>query len=92
MKGATQDGFCARLVQAINPAPVKGATQWSESDNGKAFQPRTREGCDSTQSRHFSLLQNIFNPRTREGCDSHKVRKAGWQKLIHAPVKGATHK
>ena len=74
-------------------APVKGATRTSEVllQRGVHFNPRTREGCDTT-FRKFYDFQKDFNPRTREGCDivlsdiSESLKKIS----IHAPVKGAT--
>ena len=55
------------------------------------FNPRTREGCDSSVLRARRTVSD-FNPRTREGCDDPKDREAVHQAMIsiHAPVKGAT--
>ena len=50
-------------------APVWGATKKPiKSLTFKGFNPRTRVGCDSSDSFCFSY-QGCFNPRTRVGCD-----------------------
>ena len=73
---------------------MKGATYGSISlDAAKCyFNPRTREGCDSSYTASPAFTALYFNPRTREGCDADAVVFDGldFQISIHAPVKGAT--
>ena len=40
----------------------------AEAMRHQNFNPRTREGCDTSDGAIRSTLLN-FNPRTREGCD-----------------------
>ncbi len=51
-------------------APARGATPMQvflrRADS--CFNPRTREGCDTT-SAALDRDDDCFNPRTREGCD-----------------------
>ena len=56
-----------------------------------SFNPRTREGCDSTNFKGVAPWQS-FNPRTREGCDLGiaAASQVAWKVSIHAPVRGAT--
>ena len=57
------------------------------------FNPRTREGCDSSKFIIWPPMICYFNPRTREGCDDqgHGYRELDYDISIHAPVKGATN-
>ena len=75
-------------------APVKGATMAQPCDSFKLtyFNPRTREGCDSSALPTMPVAGLYFNPRTREGCDNttKPASAMGVQISIHAPVKGAT--
>ena len=74
-------------------APARGATArlikkpWS----ALYFNPRSREGSDSTDSVHQCLIA-YFNPRSREGSDTIEMRPLGTDKRIsiHAPARGAT--
>ena len=74
-------------------APVKGATSMRclVLQNQVYFNPRSREGSDTTNHRSRSAV-SYFNPRSREGSDGiskflHRLRLTI---SIHAPVKGAT--
>ena len=44
-----------------------------ELESGEGFNPRTREGCDSSDLTATQLYER-FNPRTREGCDGGRAR------------------
>ena len=73
---------------------MKGATG-VEGGHGKTldnFNPRTREGCDSSIILSVFWSSRHFNPRTREGCDGafDSTSVIDDDISIHAPVKGAT--
>ena len=70
-KGATCSGqsvyFFLFLFQSTHPRRVRQNLTPPDVII-KYFNPRTREGCDSTNL--SNLTQHLyFNPRTREGCD-----------------------
>ena len=56
------------------------------------FNPRTRTGCDTKESRKLFPLGR-FNPRTRTGCDMVYIRLQAFNVVsTHAPARGATSK
>jgi len=58
-----------------------------------SFNPRAREGRDSSSSSFLMGKPSSFNPRAREGRDmmGFVVKASGVLVSIHAPVKGATY-
>ena len=74
VKGATFDVLHGRArIRVISiHAPVKGATNLARQPMEQRidFNPRTREGCDSTVESGSVYTKIHFNPRTREGCDA----------------------
>ena len=74
-------------------APAQGATilHRASAFAGRAFNPRTRAGCDSGK-RGKRPWVGAFNPRTRAGCDVINGENAeqAIQLSIHAPAQGAT--
>ncbi len=84
--------FCYRLNVAVSiHAPARGATCFCGfSIPGLSFNPRAREGRDSTFILRFFAMHG-FNPRAREGRD--RVLQFRWRAMpvsIHAPARGAT--
>ncbi len=53
-------------------APARGATLGNNKHQHRGkhhFNPRTREGCDTSSLNAIAPIGLDFNPRTREGCD-----------------------
>ena len=72
---------------------MKGATRPSNSQaHHDRFNPRAREGRDTSCTLDLARVTSCFNPRAREGRDGRST-SASWaysRVSIHAPVKGAT--
>ena len=77
------------IFQSTHP---RGVRHWTMNllSPRKAFNPRTRVGCDCIGQR-VMRGRNPFNPRTRVGCDVDRLGQRTLHGLsIHAPAWGAT--
>ncbi len=73
-RGATihNKAYSAQITfQSTHPRGVRLPT-FKLTEFCRYFNPRTREGCDTTIS-HYGQFRKNFNPRTREGCDAQRV-------------------
>ena len=73
-KGATIAlalSFIHFKFQSTHPRRVRLETGLDNPARTRNFNPRTREGCDSS-ARKLCTQLFYFNPRTREGCDDNK--------------------
>ena len=75
-------------------APARGATRYIQPVNraDRHFNPRSREGSDTTAPNPNNQTSDDFNPRSREGSDGktrYVMEKYGYIS-IHAPARGAT--
>ena len=74
-RGATYDENAAiRAVGISIHAPARGATKdaFRPCKNDSNFNPRSREGSDSSPSPAFGGKYRNFNPRSREGSDAER--------------------